>query len=118
MADYTIEVIPTSDFIEEMTLDEPVIDVISRADFAPEITLDEPVVDVISVNDFMDEMTLPRGGGATQSVVNRVWDTVAGDYVQWITEEMDLGGEFYPGPGAYGIDTEDYVVENLQYSQA
>lgn len=43
--------------------------------------------------------------------VNRVFDTVASDFVHWSTEpEPDIAGAYYPGPGAFGVDTSDYTV--------
>jgi len=118
MADYTVEVIPTLDFIEEMTLDEPVIEVIAASDFLSELIQDEPDVELISPGDFFEEIPLDGGGGATQTVTNRVWDTIAGDFVRWVTEEIDSAGSSYPGPGTFGVDTSDYVVETIQFTRA
>lgn len=42
---------------------------------------------------------------------NRVFDTVATDFVHWSTEpEPDITGVSYPGPGTFGVDTSDYTV--------
>lgn len=57
------------------------------------------------------------GGGSEQTVVNRVWDTVAGDFVRWVTAGADSGGASYPGPGTFGVDTSDYVVETVKYAR-
>jgi hypothetical protein len=46
--------------------------------------------------------------------VNRVWDTIAGDLVRWTTiGSKDTGGASYPGPGVWGVDTSDYVCEQI-----
>jgi len=115
MADYTVELIPTSDFIEELILDEPVIELVSASNFVEELTQDEPNVELIAPGDFMDE--IPFGaGGSEQTVVNRVWDTVAGNFVRWMTNAIDSAGTFYPGPGTFGVHTSDYVVETINYT--
>lgn len=116
MADYVVELIPTLDFVEEMTLDEPVIELIATSNFVEELTQDEPDVELIAPGDFMDE--IPFGaGGAEQTVTNRVWDTVAGDFVRWVTGAIDSAGASYPGPGTFGVDTSDYVVETIQHTR-
>lgn len=58
-----------------------------------------------------------RAGAAGPSVsfVNRVWDTNAGGFVRWVTEDAeDSAGASYPGPGTFGVDTSDYVVEQIR----
>ena len=56
-------------------------------------------------------------GGTTTYYRNRVWDTesgASGNFVRWSTTTVDSAGASYPGPGAFGVDTSDYVVE-LEY---
>jgi len=46
------------------------------------------------------------------SFINRVWDTVAGSMIRWVTTSApDPGGVSYPGPGVYGVDTSSYCME-------
>lgn len=45
--------------------------------------------------------------------LNRVWDAIAGSFVSWETEGADTLGAQYPGPGTFGVDTSDFVVERL-----
>ncbi len=56
-------------------------------------------------------------GTLGSSYVNKVWDTVAGAWVRWITEFEDVGGLLYPGPGAFGADTSQYRVEAITFSE-
>lgn len=42
---------------------------------------------------------------------NRVWDVVEGGFIAWETEGADLAGASYPGPGVFGVDTFDFVIE-------
>lgn len=59
-----------------------------------------------------------RGGsGATvvapppaTTVYNRVYHSGDGKFVVWVTATPDTGGASYPGPGAFGEATSDYVV--------
>lgn len=53
-----------------------------------------------------------------QTIVNKAWDTVAGGWVHWQTETIDLGGAEYPGPGVFGIDTSDYRAETVSYTRS
>ena len=47
--------------------------------------------------------------------VNRVFDTVAADFVRWNTfDAPDPGGQQYPGPGTFGVQTSDYCVESFR----
>jgi hypothetical protein len=58
----------------------------------------------------------PAGGGSpapSAQYTNRVWDTVAGRHVRWVTAAPDPAGASYPGPGVYGVDTSDYCVESI-----
>jgi hypothetical protein len=51
------------------------------------------------------------------SYVNKVWDTVAGDWVRWQTEFEDVNGVQYPGPGLFGVNTSMYRVESIKFSE-
>jgi len=53
-----------------------------------------------------------------QFIVNKVWDTVAGTWIRWATETIDLGGGEYPGPGIFGADTSDYRIETVKYTRS
>jgi hypothetical protein len=44
---------------------------------------------------------------------NRVYDSIAGDFVRWKTKSADVTGNSYPGPDAFG-NTEDYCVEHIE----
>lgn len=44
--------------------------------------------------------------------VNRVYDTVAVKFIRWITNTPDTIGAAYPGPGVFGVNTMDYVIES------
>lgn len=55
------------------------------------------------------EYFVTSAGGVT--IVNRVYDTVAGGFVRWRTSEEDSAGASYPGPGTFGVDTSDYCIE-------
>ena len=52
-------------------------------------------------------------GAAVNAYLNRVLDTVAGDYVCWISFDPDVLGVAYPGPGAWEVDTSDHVIMSL-----
>lgn len=42
---------------------------------------------------------------------HRVFDTVASGFVTWLAREQpDTAGEFYPGPGTFGVNTSDFVI--------
>lgn len=81
-----------------------------------EITVDPITTGFVDSNAIILEMdvftTKP-----VQSVVNRVWDTVAADFVRWVTSAIDSTGTFYPGPGTFGVDTSDFVVETIQHTR-
>lgn len=49
----------------------------------------------------------------TSGYINRVYDSVAGDFVRWGTPIPDTAGTFYPGPGSFGGDTSDYCIESV-----
>lgn len=44
---------------------------------------------------------------------NRVWDSVAGAEVRWVTFRPDPTGAFYPGPGTFGVTTSQYTLEAI-----
>lgn len=52
-----------------------------------------------------------------QTTVQKVWDTVAGDWVLWATEGIDFNGGSYPGPGVWGAQTSDFRVLTLKYTR-
>lgn len=59
----------------------------------------------------------PPIGAVGAEYENVVWDTVAGAYVRWRTYAIDNSGQFYPGPGVYGVNTSDFAVETIHYSR-
>ena len=71
-------------------------------------------------NTFQDQQVWfdPNDAGAEQSVSNRVWDTVAGTFVRWSTALIDTSGESYPGPGTFGVDTSNFVVETIEFTRS
>lgn len=56
------------------------------------------------------------GGGVVINVLNRVFDSVQGDFVRWVTSAPDPTGASYPGPGVFGVDTSDYIVEDPEFA--
>ena len=52
-----------------------------------------------------------------QLVVQKVWDTVEGNWVLWETNAMDIDGSEYPGPGTWGANTSDYRVLNIKFTR-
>jgi hypothetical protein len=54
----------------------------------------------------------PWPGSAQVLVVNKVWDSVAGDWVPWATIEKDIDGREYPGPGVFGGDTSNFRLQD------
>jgi hypothetical protein len=60
----------------------------------------------------------PSIGGASGSLyVNKVWDTTSGGWIFWTTEFEDVDGRFYPGPGAWGVNTSRYRVEMITFAE-
>jgi hypothetical protein len=51
------------------------------------------------------------GGVGTIYYTNRVYDSIAGRFVRWLTTSPDSIGASYPGPGVFGVTTTNYVVE-------
>lgn len=97
MADFSVELVED---ILELTADPITVDVLDIADSVPYNVVVSSSVDM-----------------PLQTVINRVWDTVAGDFVRWATAEIDSGGSLYPGPGVFGVNTSDYVVETIQFTR-
>ena len=52
-----------------------------------------------------------------QTTIQKVWDTVAADWVLWETEGIDFNGGSYPGPGVWGAQTSDFRVQNVKYTR-
>jgi len=121
MADHSVALVDPANLLLELTPDSSDVGVVlvSAADlvYAPASVenLDSGVV-VVSPSDLIYVIDM-EGGGAEETVVNRVWDTVAGDFVRWVTAGADSGGASYPGPGTFGVDTSDYVVETTKYNR-
>jgi hypothetical protein len=57
----------------------------------------------------IDLSSLTGSGGVNYT--NRVYDSVAGGFVRWVTLAPDTIGASYPGPGVFGVTTSDYVIE-------
>lgn len=121
MADHSVALVDPANLLLELTPDSSDVGVVlvSAADlvYAPASVenLDSGVV-VVSPSDLIYVIDM-EGGGAEETVVNRVWDTVAGDFVRWVTAGADSAGASYPGPGTFGVDTSDYVVETVKYAR-
>lgn len=96
MADYDVVLIDPTDVIMELG------------------AFDFPEVELIEPQSLIYELDTT---GAQQEVINRVWDSVAGDYVRWSTNAIDSDGDSYPGPGTFGVDTSDFTVETVQYAR-
>jgi len=58
----------------------------------------------------------PRAQDVPVTHRNKVWDTVAGDWVFWETVYPDPMGEEYPGPGK-GTQLIDYGVEAIVFGR-
>lgn len=41
--------------------------------------------------------------------INRVYDTIKGDFVLWTTFGPDIEGVNYPGPGIFQTQTNNYI---------
>jgi len=93
------------------------VELIDPVDLLYEFTIDEATVELMDPGDLLYELDV-GGGGSEQTVVNRVWDTVAAGFVRWVTSQIDSAGSSYPGPGTFGVDTSDYVVETIQFTRA
>ena len=91
------------------------VELIDPVDLLYEFTIDEATVELMDPGDLLYELDV--GGGAQQIVVNRVWDTVVAGFVRWVTGIIDSSGSSYPGPGVFGVDTSDYVVETITFER-
>ncbi len=49
----------------------------------------------------------------TITYTNRVYDSVASKLIRWVTNTPDVTGASYPGPGVFGVNTSNYVIENI-----
>lgn len=58
----------------------------------------------------------PRAQDVPVTHRNKVWDTVAGDWVYWETVYPDPSGLEYPGPGK-GTQLVDYGVESIVFGR-
>ena len=67
--------------------------------------------------DVLSLVAYPLAGGVAAEYVNTVWDTVAGAFVKWRTFYIDNGGQEYPGPGTFGVNTSDFAVESISYDR-
>lgn len=59
----------------------------------------------------------PKFGVVRRQYVNKVWDTVFGDWVFWVTRYPDPDGAYYKGPGVYGVDTSDHHSECIVHGR-
>lgn len=53
-----------------------------------------------------------------QTTLQKVWDTVEGDWVLWETAEIDHDGVYYPGPGSWGAQTSNYRIQNIKFTRS
>jgi len=67
--------------------------------------------------DLLAPLTYPPPGAVGAQYQNVVWDTVASAYVTWLTYSIDSGGQRYPGPGVFGVNTSDYSVQTISYTR-
>lgn len=113
MADYDVDLVAFSDLVWETTPDEATVELVDYTTLTYETTPDEATVELVGFSDLVYEATFNETGGVTQTVVNRVWDTVAAGFVRWVTDNIDSSGTQYPGPGTFGVHTSDYMVETI-----
>lgn len=59
----------------------------------------------------------PRAQDVPVKYRNKVWDTIAGQWVFWETTSPDAGGKQYPGPGSFGVETLEYAVEAVVFGR-
>lgn len=62
-------------------------------------------------------LAYPPPGSVGAEYENIVWDSVAGAYVTWRTYFIDNGGQYYPGPGVFGVSTSDFAVQIIHYDR-
>lgn len=92
------------------------VEVLDFADVVYDVSLDERTVELLDTNAIIyesDTFTVKP----VQTVRNRVWDTVAADFVRWSTSNVDSTGNSYPGPGVFGVDTSDFVAETIEFTR-
>lgn len=52
-----------------------------------------------------------------QTTLQKVWDSVAGDWVLWATDAIDYDGTEYPGPGVWGAQTSNFRIQNIKFTR-
>jgi hypothetical protein len=67
-------------------------------------------------SDVLSAYPYPRPEDVPVKYRNKVWDTVAGDWVFWETVYPDPGQQEYSGPGK-GTQLQDYGVEAVVYGR-
>ena len=73
--------------------------------------------DVVQVNESRRYIITSLTQSVSQTTVNKVWDTVAGAWVRWESEEIDHGGAYYPGPGDFETQTSDFRIETIKFTR-
>jgi len=71
-------------------------------------------------NDALFYLAEVPAGAVSAIVENVVWDTAVvggGGYVVWTTSFIDNGGQSYPGPGTFGVDTSGYRVQSYIFTR-
>lgn len=68
-----------------------------------------PVVSSVQVGE-----VLPPGGTHNPRVINKAWHGPTTQWVRWLTENEDSGGEQYPGPGIFS-ECSDFRLEVVTY---
>jgi len=53
--------------------------------------------------------------GYNAGFVNKCWHVGTAVWVRWKTAYKDATGQEYPGPGTFGVDTNNYRVEAVSY---
>jgi len=59
----------------------------------------------------------PRPQDLSVHYQNKVWDTIASQWIYWNTATPDYAGDEYPGPGSWGTETSGYGVEALVFGR-
>lgn len=107
---------------EAVTWEDPVYEAIDSETTILETTaFIEPLTDtsesIRSITEQVDMVSTSVVDFPQQAVVQKVWDTVAGGWILWETEAMDIDGLSYPGPGTWGAQTSDYRVQNIKFTR-
>ena len=74
-----------------------------------------PVVSITGVSVLPTAIPSAESWGSPQvgpPITNRVWSLIGGYEVRWKTVFPDTLGSSYPGPGVFGVDTADYVLDD------